>query len=47
MVFTVSTSVLKELPFTVRIALNVLMKGFFTLINNFFNYQINGTSAGW
>ena len=47
MVFTVSTSVLKELPLTVRIALNVLMKGFFTLINNFFNYQINGTSAGW
>ena len=26
---------------------NVLMKGYFTLINNLFNYQINGTSAGW
>ena len=23
------------------------MKGYFTLINNFFNYQINGTAAGW
>ena len=32
---------------TTAITSNVLMKGFFTLINNFFNYQINGTSAGW
>ena len=32
---------------TSAITSNVLMKGFFTLINNFFTYQINGTSAGW
>ena len=32
---------------TSAITANVLMKGYFTLINNFFKYKINGTAAGW
>jgi hypothetical protein len=32
---------------TSAITANVLMKGYFTLVNNFFKYKINGTAAGW